>query len=296
MAIPDYQTIMGPLLKVLSDGKEYTRGQLTENLSKYFKLSEEEKRTQKPSGGESLFRNRVGWSNFYLKKAGLTESKNKGLIKITKDGLKSLETGKTINKEFLMKYPQFKEFLSGEKKEITSSEPEMKTPEEEIDYYYKKIRQELSEGLLERILSNSPWFFEKLVLDFLEAMGYGGFPEAGEFTPKSRDGGIDGIIKQDKLGIDSIYIQAKRYTDRPVSSDEIQKFVGAIHGKGEKGIFITTSYFSRPAINYTNQSPAKIVLIDGKTLSQLMIDYNVGTSEINSYNIKKVDTDYFIEE
>ena len=209
MAIPDYQTIMEPLLKELSDGNEYTRGQLTERLSEYFNLSEEEKRTQKPSGGESLFRNRLGWSNFHLKKAGLTESKNRGLIKITKEGLISLETGKKINKEFLMQYPLYNEFISGEKKEITSSEPEMKTPEEEMDYYYKKIRQELSEELLELIKSNSPWFFEKLVLDLLQAMGYGGFPEASEGTPKSGDGGIDGIIKQDKLGIDSIYIQAK---------------------------------------------------------------------------------------
>lgn len=285
---------MGPLLNELSDGKEHSKIELTKKLAIIFNLSEEDLRTLKPSGGESLFKNRIGWSIFYLKKAGLTDSKNRGCINITPEGLKVLD--KDIDKKFLMKYPKFKKFISGEKPDDLRNDPTTKTPEEEMDYYNKKIIQELSEELLELIKSNSPWFFEKLVIDLLLAMGYGGFPESGECTSKSGDGGIDGIIKQDKLGIDQIYIQAKKYTDKMVSRDEIQKFVGAIQGKGDKGVFITTSKFSKPSIEYAKNTPSKIVLIDGEKLSKLMIDNGIGVSEINSYKIHQIDSDYFNEE
>jgi len=295
MPIPDYQSIMKPLLNQLSDGKEYTRLELTKILADHFNLSKDERRVLKPSGGEPLFRNRVGWANFYLKKAGLTESKKRGLINITEEGLKALGTEK-IDRQFLMNYEKFQEFMEGTITVYPPPPQPPKTPEEEMDYNYQKIRQELSDGLLELIKSNSAWFFEKLVIDLLQAMGYGGFPESGIGTPKSGDGGIDGIIKQDKLGIDKIYIQAKRYTDKQVSRDEVQKFVGAIQGKGQKGVFITTSTFSKPAIEFSNFTPSNIVLIDGETLSKLMIDHNIGISEVKSYKIKKIDSDYFIEE
>lgn len=295
MPIPDYQSIMKPLLNQLSDGKEYTRLELTKILADHFNLSKDERRVLKPSGGEPLFRNRVGWANFYLKKAGLTESKKRGLINITEEGLKALGTEK-IDRQFLMNYEKFQEFMEGTITVYPPPPQPPKTPEEEMDYNYQKIRQELSDGLLELIKSNSAWFFEKLVIDLLQAMGYGGFPESGEGTPKSRDGGIDGIIKQDKLGIDKIYIQAKKYTDKQVSRDEIQKFVGAIQGKGQKGVFITTSIFSKPAIEFSNITPSNIVLIDGENLTKLMIDHGIGVSETKTYKIKKIDSDYFIEE
>lgn len=296
MGVPDFQSIMLPLLKFASDKKEHAIREAIDKLAQEFDLTEEDRNALLPSGTQSIFDNRVGWSRTYLKKAGLLESKKRGYFNITPEGLKVLDKNPPkINIDFLMQFPGYVEFRTGGVKEPKT--PKDLTPEETLEYSYQKLRDNIAQELINNVKSCSPEFFEKLVVDLLLNMGYGGSRrDAGEAIGKSGDEGIDGIIKEDKLGLDTIYIQAKRW-ENTVSRPEIQKFAGALQGQqAKKGIFITTSTFSQGAKEYASIIDSKVVLMDGDRLAQLMIDYDIGVSKIKSYDIKKIDSDYFSEE
>ena len=304
MAIPDFQSLMLPLLKFTSDQQEHGLRDITENLAKTFNLSKEEKNERLPSGRQELFYNRVGWACAYLKNAGLIASTRRGFSKITQRGLNVLKQNpKEINIKFLEKFPEFLEYRNSPSKdkpqkieEITSRAEDKLTPEEILEDSYQKIKETLAQDLLTSIKGCSPNFFESLVVELLVKMGYGGsIKDAGKAIGKVGDDGIDGIINEDKLGLDVIYIQAKRW-DGNVGRPEIQKFAGALQGnRAKKGIFITTSAFTKDASDFTSRIESKIVLIDGALLAQLMIDYDIGVSEVASYEIKRIDSDYFTE-
>jgi len=299
MAIPDYQSIMLPLLQLAGDQQEHKMKEATDTLADQFNLTEEERKTQIPSGTQSLFYNRVGWARTYLVKAGLLDTPSRGYIKITVSGLKLLaENPIEINNKTLKKYPGFQQFIKTDPGETPTTEPKVQTPEELIEEGYQTIRDSLAAELLAEVKAASPQFFERLVVELLVKMGYGGSrKDAGEAIGKSGDEGIDGIIKEDRLGLDVIYIQAKRWEKNTVTPAEIQQFVGALHGKNaNKGVFITTSTFSKKAWEYAEKVGTIIILIDGHQLAQLMIDFNVGVSNVSCYEIKKIDSDYFSEE
>jgi restriction system protein len=301
MTIPDFQTIMLPLLKFLSDGYEHSTRETIEHIIDYFKLSEEEKRELLPSGRQPMIDNRVGWSRTYLKKAGLIDSARRGWLKITERGRDVLkENPPVIDVKYLERFPELIEFRTIRKHGQETVEQEHyknQTPSELLESGYERIRSALAQDLLESIKGCSYEFFERLVVELLLNMGYGGSrKDAGEAIGKSGDGGVDGIIKEDKLGLDVIYLQAKRW-DGTVGRPEIQKFVGALHGqRAKKGIFITTSDFSKDAKDYVSNIETKIVLIDGQTLAQYMIDNDVGVSKLATYEIKRIDSDYFVED
>lgn len=303
MTIPDFQAIMLPLLQYASDGKEHSLRDAITYLADVFNLSDEEKKGLLPSGQQTVFDNRVGWARTHLKKAVLLEYPKRGFFQITERGRDLLTQNPTkINIKFLNQFPEHIEFLNS-KKDNDKSEPEIietseTTPQESIEFGYQKIRKELELELLNRVKSCSPDFFERLVVDLLVKMGYGGSRrDAGRAIGKSGDGGIDGIIKEDKLGLDIVYVQAKRWDNTVVGRPEIQKFVGALHGqRARKGVFITTSRFSQEAREYVSIIDSKIVLIDGEELAQLMIDNHVGVSTVSIYEIKKIDSDYFTDE
>ncbi|MBO1064191.1 MULTISPECIES: restriction endonuclease [Nostocales] len=303
MTIPDFQAIMLPLLQYASDGKEHSLREAITYLADVFNLSDEEKKGLLPSGQQTVFDNRVGWARTHLKKAVLLEYPKRGFFQITDRGKDLLIQNPTkINIKFLNQFPEHIDFLNS-KKDNDKSEPEIieiseTTPQESIEFGYQKIRKELELELLNRVKSCSPDFFERLVVDLLVKMGYGGSRrDAGRAIGKSGDGGIDGIIKEDKLGLDIVYIQAKRWDNTVVGRPEIQKFVGALHGqRARKGVFITTSRFSQEAREYVSIIDSKIVLIDGQELAQLMIDNHVGVSTVSIYEIKKIDSDYFTDE
>ncbi len=299
--IPDYQSVMLPLLKYAGDKEEHHIGDAIEGLADEFKLTEEERRELLPSGLQAIFNNRVGWANTYLKKAGLLESTRRGYFRISDRGLKILEKPpKAINVNYLEHYQEFIDFRGASKPGESELGGDLKyedtTPEELIGIGHQKLQADLASELLDRIKDCSPSFFEKIVVELLVKMGYGGSrQDAGKAIGKSHDEGIDGIIKEDKLGLDIVYIQAKKWAN-PVSRPEIQKFAGALQGKrARKGIFITTSKFSKSSIEYVSMIESKIILIDGEQLAKLMIEHDVGVSTIASYTIKKIDSDYFME-
>jgi restriction system protein len=302
MAIPDYQACMLPLLKLTSNGEIHSLKESVNQISNRFELSEEERKTLLPSGTQYIISNRVGWARSYLKKAGLIKDPKRGHFQITDEGKALLETNpEQINNKTLKQYDSFKEFYnkSNKKSEDESSEeiPSYSTPQEALEYGYQKLTESLSDDLLDTIKSCSPEFFEKVVVELLVSMGYGGsLREAAQVVGKSGDEGIDGIIKEDKLGLDIIYIQAKRWSG-VVGRPEIQKFAGALMGqKARKGIFVTTSGYTKEALNYSSNLEAKIILIDGKQLASMMIENDLGVSTLDTYKIKRIDSDYFIEE
>jgi len=289
---------MVPLLLHLSDGKAHSLSDINEYLTLHFKLTEDEKNQLKPSGGQTLFRNRWGWGRFELKKAGLVETLSNADTKITQEGLKILKQNpEQINRKYLLEnVPQYAEFVrtmkekSGEKlEEAPSFDSENRTPEDMIIDGYNQIRTNLEQDVLEKINNSPPDFFERLVITLLEKMGYG----KGKVTGQSGDGGVDGVISVDKLGLDEIYLQAKRWSGS-VSRPEINKFAGALLDKqSKKGIFITTSDFSKEAREYVKKIDTKIILIDGKELTNLMFEYDVGFKPGDNYHLKKVDEDFF---
>lgn len=301
MAIPDYQSCMLPLLGFYADGREKTFRETVEALAEGFQLSDEERREMLPSGQQEVFANRVGWARTYLKKAGLIESPRRGISRITQRGLDVLtERPDRIDANYLERFPDFKDFRTlrhSETKDTDMVEPNKKTPEESLEDAYLKLRSDLAMEIIQRLKACSPSFFERLVVEVIVRMGYGGTrKDAGKAVGRAGDGGIDGIIKEDKLGLDTIYIQAKRW-ENTVGRPEIQRFVGALTGqRARKGLFITTSCFSSDAEDYVSRMDAKVVLIDGETLAQLMIDHNVGVATVSNFEIKKVDLDYFTEE
>ena len=254
-----------------------------------------------PSGQQEIFDNRIGWARTYMKKAGLIEAPKRGINRISPRGMDVLkQKPQRIDVNYLTQFQEFQDFRAlrhTKAEEISETQMNDKTPEESLEIAYQRIRNDLASDLLQRLNACSPAFFERLVVEVIVKMGYGGTrQDAGKAIGKSGDGGIDGIIKEDKLGLDAIYIQAKRW-ENTVGRPEIQKFVGALTGlRAKKGLFITTSNFSSDSEDYVSRIDAKIVLIDGETLAQLMIEYNVGVSTINTYEVKKVDSDYFSEE
>lgn len=304
--IPDYQSLMLPILKLVSDGKEHKYRDLIENLASEFHVSEEERKELLASGNQPIFDNRVGWAKTYLKKAGLLDSPKRATFIITDIGKQTLSKNpKRIDAKFLRQFPSFLEFQNASRNESDKDEETNlvdiidQTPEESLDKSYQRIRKSLALELLNKVIELSPSFFERLVVELLVKMGYGGsIKDAGKALGKSGDEGIDGTIKEDKLGLDIIYIQAKRWKPgNIVGRPELQKFVGALAGQGaKKGIFITTSNFTKEATEYTPRNETKIVLIDGAQLSQLMIDNNIGCTSHQIYDIKKIDNDYFGEE
>jgi len=302
MAIPDYQTVMLPLLRFLKDGKEHNIGEVVESLAAEFDLSTEERQQLLGSGQQTVIRNRAGWARTYLKKAGLIASTRRGYFRITERGQSALASKpERIDVKYLERFPEFVAFreLRHERPDedpVPVSNSSDATPEEALDVEYGRLRLDLEAEVLEQVKGASPSFFERLVVELLVRMGYGGtLRDAGQAVGRSGDGGIDGIIKEDRLGLDVIYIQAKRW-DSTVGRPEIQKFAGALQGhRARKGVFITTSSFSADALEFASRLDSKIVLIDGAALARHMIDHNVGVSMSRSYVVKKIDSDYFTE-
>lgn len=305
MAIPTYEQIMLPMLELLKDENTYNNKECVEKLSEKLNLTEEEVRKLLPSGRKRVFYNRVNWAKTYLKRAGLVEAPRRGEVKITQLGLELLQENPVeIRSRDLLRYSSFNDFINTTNRSENNTENREnlineRTPFEEIAIAFEELKNSLADEILEKIKSCSFEFFEKSVIELLIKMGYGGSrEEAGRATKRTGDEGIDGIINEDRLGLDSIYIQAKRWRDTVVGRPEIQKFSGALDTPGaNKGVFITTSKFSREAREYVeNINTKKIILIDGMQLAQYMIDFNVGVSTEIIYEVKRIDSDYFIED
>lgn len=295
MPIPDFQSVMLPLLKYCNDGKDHTNIEALDALAKDFNLSEDERKQLLPSGQQRVFDNRVAWARAHMKMAGLLENARRGIFHITTRGKEVLSQNLTgLNLHFLRQYPEYQEAREKPKDSLPLKEEEIQTPEEQIEQAYELLRENLSSELLFQLKTASPAFFEKVVVDVLVKMGYGGsLKDAGKAIGRSGDEGIDGIINEDRLGLDSIYIQAKKW-DGTISRPEIQKFAGALQGKrARKGVFITTSDFSAGAKEFVSNIESKIILIDGKQLTNLMIEYGVGVSNEAVYELKKLDSDFF---
>jgi restriction system protein len=303
MAVPDFQTLMLPLLKFAADGQQHSLAEARERLATEFSLTIEDRATLLPSGRQRVFDNRVAWAKVYLQRAGLLESPRRAVFVISGLGRQALNSNPArIDIRFLEQFPQFKEFRYGKKEqEVEDSSAATiqseATPEEVLESGYQRIRSELATELLQRVKGASPQFFEQLVVELLLRMGYGGSrQEAGRAIGKAGDEGLDGIITEDRLGLDAIYLQAKRW-EGTVGRPEIQKFVGALHGKrARKGVFITTGTFSSEAKEYVAHIDPKIALIDGEKLATLMIDFKLGVTQVASYEIHRIDSDYFVEE
>ena len=303
MPIPDFQTVMLPLLKYIGDGNENTIRETIDHLAVVFNLTAEERQELLPSGADVLFDNRVRWAKFHLSKSELLESPRRSIIKISVRGQEVLaQNPAQINMSFLKQFPEYLEFIRPNTDTETTETTQqvvhsIATPEEILEASYQNIRRNLAQELLQKIKISPPAFFERLVVELLVKMGYGGsIKDAGKATRLTNDEGIDGIIKEDKLGLDFIYIQAKRWDTQSVGRPDIQSFVGALDGqRANKGIFITTSKFADTAAEYVKTITKKVILIDGEQLANFMIDYNLGVSTIASYELKKVDNDYFGE-
>ncbi len=303
MAVPDFQSFFRPLLEIAHDGKEHSMKEARELIARKMNLSEEDLMELLPSGTQTKYDNRVAWAKSYFVQAKVLETPRRAHFRITERGLELLKKGhERIDVKILNRYPEFVEFHTMKAASSTENHAEqetlqLETPEETLQKAYQNIRGDLAAEILEKIKSNSPQFFERLVVDMMVALGYGGSrADAGKSVGQSGDEGIDGIIKEDRLGLDVIYLQAKRW-DGTVGRPEIQKFVGALHGKrAKKGVFITTGRFSDDAVRYVESIDPKVILIDGRTLCELMIDYGLGTATTAKYEIRRIDTDYFTEE
>lgn len=300
--IPDFQTIMLPFLKIISDGEEHTTIETNQKLAIHFNLTDDELNEFLPSGAAKTFPNRVAWAKSHFKMAGLLENTKRSSFKITEAGKRLLDTNpEEINLKILKTIPAYQERTGRTRDEDSSSYSDNSqisaTPEEILENSYLAIRKSLAQELLFKIKSSSPSFFESLVVELLVKMGYGGsIKDAGRSIGRSGDEGIDGIIKEDKLGLDVIYVQAKRW-ENVVGRPEIQKFVGALAGQGaKKGVFITTSRYTNEAREYQPRNETKIVLIDGEQLAELMIDNNLAVSTVNTFEVKRIDNDYFGDE
>lgn len=303
--IPVFEEFMFPFLHILANGEPKTKREMDEAIAKHFNLSEEDKNMRTRGGSQTQLYDRAQWAATYLKQAKLVESPERGIYKITTAGKILLQSNiQKITRKFLVdNFESFRDFInrrsdsskvSSETKETPTIKSEI-SPNEQIEDIYSEINESLIADLREVINRQTPQFFEKLVVDLLVKMGYGGsFDDSAMVTQLVGDEGIDGIIKEDKLGLDNIYIQAKKWATNKVSRPEIQKFVGAITGQNaKKGVFITTSEFTDEALKFKPGSDIKIVLIDGKMLAKYMIQYNLGVSVKQTYEIKDIDRDYF---
>ncbi|MGL5291361.1 MAG: restriction endonuclease [Vibrionaceae bacterium] len=310
--IPSHEAMMPAVLKVLADGQSKSLKQIYHEVSVIWGFSEELLSLQLPSGKKNYVHSRIGWAKTYLVKAGLIQQPMRGVCQITKAGELALASNELINTNYLTKFSTFNNFLSTSrncKEDPESAEialhslvpthcAEAQTPTEMIANAFSALNAALADELIEQIHTLSPRFFEQLVVDLMLAMGYGGRQkDAGQATQYSSDGGIDGIIKEDKLGLDSIYLQAKRYRDTTVGRPEIQAFAGALDmHHARKGVFITTSSFSKDAHQYVSRIEKRIVLIDGRELAALMIAHDVGVTTRTRYAVKAIDSDYFLDE
>jgi restriction system protein len=300
MAIPDYQTLMLPLLRIASDRKEHSKQEVVNILANQFHLTESERKMLLYSGKQEIFDNRVGWARTYLKKAGLVKSTRWGFFSITEQGLELLKTNPTkIDINVLRKYPEFKDFVPYKSVSTDDSIDALtETPKETISKSAQRIHDSLAKEVLQQLKNVSSTAFENIVVDLMVRMGYGGnFKDAVQALGKTGDEGVDGVINQDSLGINRVYLQAKRYTDKSVGHPEIRDFIGALDFKhADCGIFITSSFFTRDVKESVNLSSKRIVLIDGIQLADLMISHNVGVTIEDTIEIKKIDIDYFTEE
>lgn len=298
MPVPDFQSFFNPLLEFAADGKEHSIQEARKAIVARMALPEEDLKELLPSGIQTKFENRVAWAKSYFVQARVLEALRRGYFKITERGVELHRRKlKRIDVKVLNEYPEFVEFNKpkGPKEEEPPIQGE--TPEESLQRAYESIRSDLAGQIVEKIKSNTPGFFEKLVVDLMVAMGYGGSrADAGKSIGGSGDEGVDGIIKEDRLGLDVVYLQAKRW-EGTVGRPEVQKFVGALHGKrAKKGVFITTGKFSDDSRKYVDTIDPKVILIDGRTLAELMIDFNLGTTTSGTYEIKRIDSDYYSEE
>jgi restriction system protein len=302
MAVPDFQSVMLPYLQLAGDGKEHSISEMMDFLAHKFELTTEDLEERIPSGRQTRFYNRVTWAGSHLRHAQLVQNTRRSYFKITPRGLEMLASNPgRIDLNVLAQFPEFREFRDRKRPTVAMVDDQIeivsKTPDELMYESYNDIREALASDILEKVKSCTPNFFENLVVDLLVTMGYGGtLEDAGQAVGKSGDGGIDGIIKEDRLGLDLIYLQAKRW-EGTVSRPELQKFAGALLGKqARKGVFITTSSFTNEAREYVRSIGSNIILIDGAELADFMIDYNVGVSVSATYEIKKVDSDFFTDE
>jgi restriction system protein len=303
MAIPDFQSVMRPVLATVQNGAPLPLNEVRERVADQFQLNEDERKELLPSGNQTVINNRVGWARTYLNKAGLLCIPAKGMVQITPGGLNALADGpERITVRWLKQFPEFANFHTAKPQvadlpaalDIEISET---TPDEQLAQAHQALVQSLADELLALVRAATPSFFEQLVVDLMIAMGYGGSrKEAGKATQATNDGGIDGIIKEDKLGLDVIYLQAKRWTNT-VHRPEIDKFIGALtRQRARKGVFITTSDFSDGARTAALGLDIKVVLIDGVELARLMVENNLGVSVKQVYEVKQLDSDYFAGE
>ena len=291
------------MLRLLGDGKQMTLNEVMNKLSSHFNLTNEHLKIKVPSGQMGLFRNRVGWTRSYLKKAGLIAYPERGVYKITDEGLEFLEGNPTKLRmkqlEDFPKYVEWRKTFASTKTQISNDDEQSnQTPDEILDNTVAEIKNELATELLDKLKENSFSYFEKFVIELLQKMGYGDFREdAATHSGQVGDDGIDGIISQDRLGLENVYIQAKRFTSGSVGSPDIRNFIGSLALQGvTKGVFLTTSRFSDSALRTANDSKQqKIVLIDGKELTELAIEFNLGVQVSKTIEIKKIDLDYFEE-
>ncbi len=303
MGVPDFQSLMLPLLRIAGDGKEHVLADARAQLGSEFKLTQAEQDERLPSGRQSRLANRVAWAKVYLEQGGLLLSPRRGRFLISDRGREVLKAPPPrIDIKFLEQYPEFVEFRTPKtnaQKPPALAIPEAsdaETPEEALETAHAKMQASLASEVLARVKGGSPEFFEKLVVELLLKMGYGGSrADAGQAVGKAGDEGIDGVISEDRLGLDIVYLQAKRW-DGSVGRPDIQKFVGALHGtRAKKGVFITTGSFSSEATAYVEHIDPKVVLIDGRRLAELMIDFEVGVTTARTFHVKRVDSDYFEE-
>ncbi|MFT7413655.1 MAG: restriction system protein [Methylophagaceae bacterium] len=297
---------MPVILNMAAESDQIAIRHCMDNVADHFNLSEEEREQTLPSGKQKVLYNRTYWASFDLLKAGLLEKRQRGIYAITERGRDVYSTDiDKLSRQYLSRYPEYAEYLSPNKKddasepEIISIESSTLTPQERIEKAYRELHQILKAELMERILSCSPEFFEKLIIDLMIGMGYGGsLKEAAEHVGKSNDGGIDGVINEDRLGLDRIYLQAKRYASQnTVGRPELQGFAGSLLGRGaNKGVFVTTSSFTKGAMDYVENLPQRIVLVDGDELTTLMIKYGVGVRMEQRFELMKADEDYYIED
>lgn len=305
MAIPKFEKFLYPFLFQLKE-KDVSTREMKDILIEYFHLTPEDCLLKTKSGSAYQLNDRMGWARQWLRRALFIEIPQRGVYRITQRGKDYLASHTDLTQEDLLQYPEYAEYANVVSSTTTTPSPnnlgsvddiEVMTPTEQMDVAFKKINDDLSADLLQKVLEMNPSFFEKLVLDLLLSMGFGSKnKDMAVVTPTSHDNGVDGVIPEDALGLDKIYIQAKRYTENPVSKPEIHKFIGALdEQKATKGVFITTSKFTAGAMETANKASKKIVLIDGKGLADYMIEYNVGVSEKKVYEVKKLDSDYFEE-
>jgi restriction system protein len=303
MPIPDYQSLMRPVLATAAaETNGVWKKDLVTRIAAHFKLTDAEREEQLASG-ENTLANRIGWARFYLLRAGLLTSPQRGLVQATEDGRKALQAyPQRIDNTVLKTYPSFAAFINGAKNDQAgaSATPETaaQTPEERLRTAHDEVQVALKSQLLDRVREGSPAFFERLVVDLLKAMGYGGALGAGRVLGRSGDNGVDGVIDQDALGLDRIYIQAKRYGPASkISADEIRNFFGALDlHKASKGLYVTTSSFTSQATDTAEKLGKRIVLLDGAGLADMMIRFNVGTRVERTFHLCRMDEDFFLEE